>query len=195
MSENLDDLLEKIQREGVDKANEKAAKLLADAEAKAKDVCARAEAQAKGILEKAEKQAEAYAESSKRTIRQAAANTLIEVEGAVTRLFEKLLSVEVSKSMADTGLVEGLVAEAVRAYADGTGSVSVAAGAKLCDALRAKLAGQAAKGGVDVVLDETAGNGFRVLLANGRIEHNFTGQAVAEALAAQLRPSLAELLK
>ena len=195
MSENLNELLDKIQREGVDKANVAAAKVKSDAEAKAKAVLAEAEAKAKSLLEDAKKQAEAYAESSKRTIQQSAKNTLIEVENAVTALFDKLLAKEVSSATADAGLVAGLAAEAVRAYANGTGKVEVAAGAKLCDALRAKLSAQAANGGVDVVLDETAGTGFRVLLAGGRVEHNFTGQAIAEFLSRQLRPALAELLK
>lgn len=195
MSENLNELLEKIQREGVDKARDAAAKVAAEAEAKAKAVLAEAEAKAKALLENAKQQAEAYAESSRRTIQQAAGNTLIQVENAVTALFDKLLSKEVSGAMADAGLVAGLAAEAVRAYAGGTEKVTVAAGAKLCGALRAKLADQAAKGGVEVVLDETAGTGFRVLLAGGRVEHDFTGAAVAEFLSRQLRPSLAALLK
>ena len=195
MSENLNELLEKIQREGVDKAKDAAAEVTADAEAKAKALLAEAEAKAKALLEEAKRQAEAYAESSKQTIRQSAKNTLIEVENAVTALFDKLLAKGVSDATADAGLVAELAAEAVRAYATGTGKVAVAAGAKLCDALRAKLAGQAANGGVDVVLDETSGTGFRVLLAGGRIEHNFTGQAIAESLSRQLRPALAELLK
>ena len=46
-----------------------------------------------------------------------------------------------------------------------------------------------------VVADETTGAGFTVKLDNGRVEHEFTDTAIANALAQRLRADLAELLK
>ena len=82
----------------------------------------------------------------------------------------------------------------MHAYLGGKGSVEVSASAKLADVLRAKLAADAVAG-VTVVTDESTGAGFRIRLASGRIEHTFTGTAVADALAKQLRPTLAALMK
>ena len=65
----------------------------------------------------------------------------------------------------------------------------------LTDALRAKLAAEAADSGVTIVTDDATGSGFRLRLDNGHVEHTFTGDAIAEALAKQLRPRLAALMK
>ena len=74
------------------------------------------------------------------------------------------------------------------------GGVELAAGKELADLFRSKLAAEAAKG-VRIVTDENTGSGFRIRLANGRIEHDRTGNAVAEALAKSLRPRLAALVR
>ena len=87
-----------------------------------------------------------------------------------------------------------LGAEAVKTYLNGKEEISIAAGQKLADALRADLAAKA-QAGVTIVTDENTGAGFSVRLAGGRIEHAFTGAAVADALSKQLRPRLAALLK
>ena len=105
-----------------------------------------------------------------------------------------LLLKDINGAMSDTSLVPQLAAEAVRAYIGGKDGIEVAAAGKLADALRARLASEAASG-VTVVTDESVGSGFSIRLAGGRIEHSFTGKAVAEALSKQLRPRLAALLK
>ena len=60
--------------------------------------------------------------------------------------------------------------------------------------LQAKLAAEASQG-VKIITDAQTGAGFKIRLANGRIEHDFSAAAIAEALAKQLRPQLAALLK
>jgi vacuolar-type H+-ATPase subunit E/Vma4 len=95
--------------------------------------------------------------------------------------------------MSDVSMVSQLAVEAVRAYIGG-GALEVAAATKMVDAIRAAVAAAAIQG-VTVVTDETAGTGFKVRMAGGRIEHDFTGKAVADALAKHLRPRLAALVK
>ena len=194
MSEDLQNLLDKIQQEGVDKAKSEADRLIAEANQKAREIVAEAKSTAEAYAEDAKTQAESYKASSLRTIQQAAANTVIEVEKSVTAILEKLLLKDVNLVLGETNLVADLAMEAIRNYLTGDGKIEVAASQKLLDTLRNKLAAEASQG-VELVLDEKTGAGFRVLLADGRIEHNFTGAAVAEALAQQLRPSLAALLR
>ena len=88
-------------------------------------------------------------------------------------------------------MIEKLVTEAVTAYIKG-GTAQVVAAPDTAKALKAKLAAQKE---VTVVTDAQMGTGFRVKLAGGRVEHDFTGAAVTDALAALLRPQLAQLLK
>ncbi len=195
MTQDLQQLLEKIQRDGVDKAQAEADALLANARAKAASLIDAAQAEAAKVKVEARQEAEAFERRAEETMRQAARDTVMKVEKAVTHLLQRLLLENVNAGFdANPELVADLAAEAVRAHVGSKGGVEVAASAKLVDVLRAKLAAEAAKG-ITVVTDETAGTGFRLRLANGRVEHAFTGAAVAETLAKQLRPRLAALMK
>lgn len=195
MTQDLQYLLEKINADGVEKAKAEADKIVGAANAQAKAIRDDASRQAEQIVATARQEAEAFGRRAEETIRQAARDTLLGVEKSVTAMLTGLLLKEVNAAMSDPALVSTLAAEAVRAYLSGrSGAVEVAASAKLADALRVRLA-QEAKSGVTVVTDERTGAGFRVRLAGGHVEHDFSGAAVADALARGLRPRLAELLK
>lgn len=194
MTQDLQQLLEKIQRDGVDKAKSDADKLVSEAQAQARKIVEAAHAEAAKIKADARQEAEAFERRAEETVRQSARDTVLNVEKAVTALFGGLLLKDVNAALSSAELTAELAAEAVRAYIGEKGGVEVAATAKLADALRAKLAAEAASG-VTVVTDDTTGAGFRLRLAGGRVEHAFTGAAVADALAKQLRPRLAAMMK
>ena len=194
MTQDLQQLLEKIQRDGADKAKVEADRLLEQARAQAKATAEAARSEASRIKADARQEAESFERRAEETIRQAARDTVLNVEKAITGLFANLLLKEVTAALDSTEVVACLAADAVHAYLDGKTEVEVTAASKLADVLRAKLAAEAAAG-LTVVTDETTGAGFRIRLAGGRIEHTFTGAAVADSLARQLRPVLAALMK
>ncbi len=189
--QDLDKLLNRIQKEGVDRAKSDAKTLLDDARGKADRLVKDAETKAAELRAKGERDAEAFKVSARETLRQAARDVLLGIERDVGAMLSKLLITDVSASMASGDWVAPLAQEAVKAYL-GKGSVEVAAGKKVLDALRAELAGRQA---FTLVTDEHTGGGFRVRLEGGRVEHDFTGKAVAAALSDLLRPDLAALIK
>ena len=186
--EDIQSLLEKINREGVEKAEAEARRIVDEAKARAAQIVSDAEAEAEKAKADGAKAAAADAERSAETIRQGARDVVIEVRESVTALLEKLLAKDVSAALSDEKEAVGLVAEAVRELA-GPGEISC--GERLAQALRAQLAGQ---GGFTVVVDESTGAGFSVKTDGGRIEHAFTDEAIAAELARRLRPELAKLL-
>ncbi len=194
MTQDLQHLLEKIRRDGVDKAKADADTIVEAARMQALSIVEAARAEATQITTDARIEAQAFEHRAEETIRQSARDTVLNVEKAVTALLTGVLLKDVTAALNSAELVSGLVVEAVRAYLDGKGPIEVAATARLADALRATLAAEAL-GGVTVVTDATLGSGFRIRLANGRIEHAFTGAAVADSLAKHLRPRLAALMK
>lgn len=194
MEQDLQQLLEKINKDGVEKAKGEAAKIASDAQAKADAIIAAAKAQAAQTAENAKRDAAAFESRAEETIRQAARDTVLKVEQSVTAMLTALLVKDANAAMRDPNLVPKLAAQAVAAYISGKGGIELAAGKELADLFRSKLAAEAAKG-VRIVTDENTGSGFRIRLANGRIEHDFTGNAVAEALAKSLRPRLAALVR
>lgn len=191
MAEELQQLLEKIQHDGVEKANAEAAAILAKAKADAAAVLKDAETKATALRAQAETDARAFEERARKTISQAARDTVLDVKASLGKLFDKLLAQDVSAALADPAEAARLALAAVKD--PGAVQADVAVGAKLAAALKAQLAADAAKG-VQVVLDETTGAGFALRLDGGRVEYDFSEAAIAAALAKRLRPDLARLV-
>ncbi len=191
MSEELQQLLEKIQRDGVDKANAEAAAIVAKAKDEANALVKNAEEEAAATRAKAEEEAEAYAARARETISQAARDTVLKVKEDVTKLLTQLLAQDVTAALATEAVP--LAAAAVKELVTGS-DAEVAIAPKFVDALRAQLAAQA-QDGVKVVADDMTGAGFTVKLDNGRVEHDFTDAAISGALTQRLRSDLAELIK
>lgn len=186
--EDIQSLLEKINREGVEKAEAESARIIAEAKNKADKLIAEANAAAERARAEAAKDAEASAARAAETIRQGARDVVMSVRESVTAMLEKLLAKNVVAALADEKTASALAAEAIRELA---GPGEVTCGEKLAETLRAQLAGQ---GNFTVVVDEAAGVGFSVKLDGGRVEHAFTADVIAEELARRLRPDLAKLI-
>ena len=191
MAEELQQLLEKIQHEGVDKANAEAKAILDKANAEAKAIVEKAKEEAAATTAKAEADAQAFAERANKTIGQAARDTVMEVKNGVNKFFEGLLAQDVKAALADNAAA--LASEAIKALAAGS-DTQVAANEQLAEALRAQFAADAANG-VTVVTDESVGSGFSVRLDGGRVEHDFSEKAITAALAKRLRPDLAKIVE
>lgn len=187
--EDLQGLLEKINRDGVEKANAEAARIVGDAKAKAAALVKAAESAAAQTKADAEKAAADYQARAAETVKQAARDVVLGVRESVTRLLEGLLAKDVEAALAEDAVAVGLVAAAIR---DLTGPGEVVAGAKLAAALKAQAA---ALKDFTLVTDEALGTGFSVRLDGGRVEHAYTGEVIAAELAKRLRPDLAALLK
>ena len=187
--EDLQSLLEKINRDGVEKAEAEAKKILADAKAKADAIVSDARAEAAKAKADSEKAAADYAARAAETIRQSARDTVLKVESSLTALLEKLLVKDVEKALADEATVTAIVTEAIKGI---VGAAEVAAPEKLVPALKAQLAAQEA---ITVVTDDTLGTGVTVKTDGGRVESAFTADVIAAELAKRLRPDLAKLMR
>lgn len=189
MAEELQSLIERINRDGVEKATAEAERIISAAKDQAAAIVKAANDEAAKSAASAEAEAKASAERAKETLRQAARDAVITVEGAVSALLEKILSANVDAALSDPATAAAIAGEAVR---DIVASGEINAGAKVAEALKSQLA---AKSNFTVVMDEVTGSGFTVKLDGGRVEHNFTGATVAAELAKRLRPDLAALMK
>ena len=189
MSEELQSLIEKINRDGVEKANAEAERIVAEAREQAAMIVKTAKDEAAKSAKAAKDESELSAERAKETLRQAARDAIISVEGAVTRLLEKILAANVDDALSNPATAADIAGDAVKTLV-GTGEII--AGPKIAAALKAELT---SKQNFTVVMDETLGSGFKVKMEGGRVEHDFTGATVAAELAKRLRPDLAALMQ
>ena len=189
MAEELQSLIERINRDGVAKAKAEADRIVVAAKEQAAKLVNEAKAEADRYAAAAKEEASAATLRAEETLRQAARDAIIAVENAVGRLLEKVLAKNVDAALANPATAATLAGDAVRDLI-ATGEIS--SGPKIADALRAQLAAQR---NLTVVLDEALGTGFKVSLEGGRVEHDFTGATVAAELAKRLRPDLAKLMR
>ncbi len=187
--EDLQSLLEKINREGVEKADAEAKRIIDGAQTKADALVKTAQEKASQAKADADKAAADYQARAKESIGQAARDVVLGVKDAVTALLEKILVKEVNKALADEQTVFDLVTTAIKGL---TGPGEIACTPALAKALTARLASAES---LTVVTNETQETGFTVKTDGGRVEHAFTGEVIAAELAKRLRPDLAELLK
>lgn len=195
MAEELQHLIERIQREAVDTGAQKASELLAQAKEQAATLVRTAEQQAQALIQKAEQDALQYTQRSQQTLNQAARDVLIGVGQGVESIFSRLVTEGVQQALTPEAMRDLLV-KMMESYA-GAGKVEVLVNPKdqekLLAHVRAALRDRMQQG-LTVSGDERVLKGFQVSLDGGRVKHQFTPEAIAEALSNYLRPALAEIV-
>ena len=115
MAEDLQYLMERIQKDAVDKAETEAAAIIARAKDKAAEIVKAAEAEASAKLEKADKDAEAFTERSERTLEQSARDLLLSVGKNLEKMIMDLLNLQVEKSL-DESTVKSMLLTLAKNY-------------------------------------------------------------------------------
>lgn len=193
MAEDLQALMERIQKDAVDKAENEAMAIISKAKEKAAEIVKNAEAEAQAKLEKADKDAEAFTERSERTLAQSARDLLLSVGKNLENMVLGLLSLEVEKALDETTIKNMLLAVAKSYTSDVEVDFSEEDAKKLSSFVMGEFAKQVAAG-VKVESDSGVKFGFRIKLDGGKVSHEFTAPAMAEALSALLRPQLAKVV-
>lgn len=193
MAEELQSLLDRIQSEGVAKAEARAAEIVAAAEKRAADIVAAAEKRAADLRSAAEADAATLQSRAEQSLQQAARDVRLQVGAAIQETLERVLRKDVRAALADPAFLQRYVELAAKS-AGGAAEMRVPEdqAAALADYARSRLVDEVSKG-LKIAPDSDVAAGIRVLLDDGRVEHDFTDDAVMEALSRVVRPSLAKL--
>ncbi len=194
MAEQLQHLINRIRTEAVDSARDEAETIRQEARDEAESIVAKAQAEADTARKEAEKAAALSEQRGRQALDQAARDTLASLGQRVGRLFDEVLGAEVKDAL-DAELTAKLLDQVVAAYVQkgDTAELTVPEAQReaLLNHLKAKLAERVGENGVVVKTDERLEHGFRLALENGRVVHDFSSAALAEALGRILRPDLA----
>jgi V/A-type H+-transporting ATPase subunit E len=199
MAEELKHLIERIQKEAVDKAEKDAAQIVALAKERAAATVKDAEAKAKAILEKAAKDSVVFVERSQRTLEQSARDLLITVGQGIENILEDIVGEAVRDAM-NSETLKQMMLKIAQCYCERGGAESrieflidekdqAQIVQYFADQYRQHLVQ-----GVTIRAESGIPGGFRVVLKDGQIYHEFTKPAIAEALCNFLRPHLAEIV-
>ncbi|HCF94391.1 MAG: hypothetical protein PHF14_11840 [Verrucomicrobiota bacterium] len=199
MAEELKSLLERIQKDGVEKAQAEAQALIAKAKEEAAEIHKSAQNEAASILRKAEEDAKAFDVRSRKSIEQAARDIVIAVGQSIDATLATLVQHKVDHAMSDDTLRQMLL-EVVKAYFDKDGETRIEVmlapeqKERLTEFFVQDLAEQMAQG-LEIKADDGVLSGFRVSQVKDHVEHDLTGEAITQALCTLLRPHVAEIVR
>lgn len=196
MDIRLQELLDKIKKDGIEAAEADAAKLLAEAEGKRKALLADAEREAKAVLAKAKTDAARFEEAGKAALEQASRNLVISFRMEISSLLAAIVRTETEKAFSGSAL-EAAIPAVLAAWKDkGTDDLAVllppAELAKLEGSLKKKLESELKKG-LELKPFPGIKAGFRIAEKDGSAYYDFSADALAEMISQYLNSRLAEI--
>lgn len=199
MDVQLQELIDKIKKDGVASAESTSAQIIEEANKKAEAIINDAKVQAESIIKDAKAETARLEKASEDAIKQAGRNLLISFRDGITSELSKIIEAETTSAYSKE-LLEKLIPETVKAWAEkaDVNNLSVLLSEKDLSALegglKAALKDQISKG-LEIKPDKTLTNGFRVGLKDGSAFYDYSAESVAELFAAYLNPKVAAILK
>lgn len=191
MDIQLQELIDKIKKDGVASAENAAGEIISKAEKQAAQIIADAEAKAESIVNTAKTETARMEKASEDAIKQAGRNIVISLRKSVEDEVNAILNAETAASYSKDVLAK-LIPEAVTAWCKNTDAkdVSVLLNEKDLKDLEKNL-GAALKANVKV--DKSLADGFRIEVGNAF--YDFSSEGVADLFAKYLNPRTAALMK
>lgn len=199
MDIQLQELIEKIKKDGVSSAESVARKIIADAEKKAASIVSDAEVKADSIIKTAKAETERMEKASEDAIAQAGRNLIISFRDGINKELSAIVNSETEKAM-DKDLLKKLIPETVKAWsanpdADNISVLLPAKDLKVLEAsLKTALKAKISKGLV-IKSDASLSAGFRIGSKNGSAFYDFSAEEVAALFSAYLNPKTTEIMK
>ena len=199
MAEELQHLIERIRKEGVESGEKAAESLVAEAKQKAAKIVADAQKQAKDRVVKAETDSAAFAERGRATLRQAARDLLISIHSSVSDVVGGIANAKLDEALTPD-LMAQMLLKLAEAYArdGGAGGMVAMLGEADAAAVKAAFAKEYQNklaAGIQIESRKEIFKGFHAAKKDGQVFHDFTKEAIAESLANFLRPELAQIVK
>ncbi|GHV89582.1 V-type ATP synthase subunit E [Spirochaetia bacterium] len=198
MDIQLQELIDKIKKDGIESASEEASRLKSQAEAEAKRIVDAAGKEGEAIISRAKAEGEKFEKAGIAALEQASRNLVLAFKTEIQSLLDKIVAQGTASSFSDDTL-KAILPELVKNWASkGSDSLNLLLSEgdlkKLGGFFNEKLAAELKKG-VELKSDHNLGAGFRIASKDGSAYYDFSSESVAELLAAYLNPRLAEILK
>jgi V/A-type H+-transporting ATPase subunit E len=200
MAEDLQNLIDRIQQDGLAKADAEAKRIIAAAQQQAATLLKEAEAGAREIVARAERDGQTFVERGNKALEQAARDVILSVHQAVSDTLNGLVSQTVGEALT-LDVIKQMMVKVVESYCGKQGDcaevdllVSPADQKQIVDFFMQQYRSAIEKG-VEIHADSGILSGFRVSIEGAQVHHDFTQKEIAAALCKLLRPRLAEIVK
>ena len=200
MSQQVQELIDKIKTEGVLAADQKAKEIEGGAKASAQKVVADAKTKAKHIIADAEVQAQKTRESTEMALKQSARDMLLALRKEIDGILQKVVAKEIKDSLSPEHLA-GMISEVIKGsvksnLADNDIEVTLSALdlTKLKDGFMAKLQRQV-KQPIKFKSSDGIASGFTISFDEGKSCFDFSDESLITYLSTYLNAQVISLLR
>ena len=199
MDVQLQELIDKIKKDGVASAENEAAKIVAEAEKNAEKIIADAQEKADEIVKNAKAETERMEKASEEAIIQAGRNMLLSFKESIISELDGLIKTETENAQTKEILAK-LIPETVKAWSKNADAseLSVLLSEKDLKSLESSLVSELKdeiSKGLEIKPDKTRAYGFRIGVKNGAAYYDYSAESLSEMFAAYLNPKVAALIK
>jgi len=198
MEAQLQELIDKIKKDGVENAEQEAEKIISEAKQQAESIITDAEKKAKDLIGKARKDIQQQELSSKEALVQAGRDVIIKLEKKITNVFDDVIKSSTAEAMKGKALEEIIVKMVSEWVKKESADVSILLSEgdfkSLESTLKSRLA-SAMKKGVEIKVSEQLKTGFLISEKDGSAYYNFSSQGIAEVISEFVNPKLAEVIQ
>jgi V/A-type H+-transporting ATPase subunit E len=198
MDIQLQELLDKIKREGIDVAKKEAESLAAEADRGRARILADAEKEAAAIVGRARLEAAKAEESGRAALAQASRDFLLAFRKELEVMLAAVLRAETVKVYGPEVLAEAIPLVVKSLVDNGTEDLSLLLPpdhlAKL-EAMASSLLASRLLAGVTIRPSSEIDAGFKIVEKNGTAYYDFTAETIAELFSTRLNARLAEILR
>ncbi len=195
MDTKIQELTDKIYREGVEKGNEEATRIIAEANSKKETIIADAEVEAKRIIAAAEKQAAELKKNTEAELKLFATQSVEALKSEVTNLITgEIASGSVKAAVTDKDFMQKVILAMAQEWAK-TGALTVqTADAKELTAYFESNAKELLNKGIKIEKVSGKDTSFTVVPADGSYKVTFGEEEFVTFFKEFLRPQLIEML-
>jgi len=196
MADEIKELIEKIQEEGIQAAEDKAREIENQSKLKAEEIVKKAKAEAEKLIAEAKDEIAKMQESSKSLLKQAGRDLILSLRKEINTMLEKLIVSGVRQPLNPeemakilTALIKNYSAKEdviIRLNKEDLGNIEKG----FLDALKAET-----KKGITLRPSDDIQAGFTISYDGGKSYYDFTDKSLAEYIGSYLKPKLNELLK
>jgi vacuolar-type H+-ATPase subunit E/Vma4 len=197
MAEDIKSLIEKINAEGLQVAQDKAASVEADARKLAQEIIAKAQKDAQGTFRQAQENIVKAEATQKALLAQAARDMLLGLRKEINEILTRIIAQEVRQALPAQKLCEIIVGMIAGQQAAAQGA-QVTLKKEDLEALQSSILSKLkdeVKKQVTLNPSEDIRGGFMISFDAGKSQFDFSDTALAEYIGTYLKPRLNELLK
>lgn len=199
MDTHIEELIDRIKKDGVAAAESTASEKIAQAQKEADKIILDAKEEADKIIKQAKDETARLEKASEDAIRQAGRNLLLSFRESIEKEVSVLINDKISEAYSNDLLVK-LIPDVVKEWVKNTSEddLSVLLNEKdlndiesgLRNALKAEI-----EKGLSLKIDNSISRGFRIGVKNGAAFYDYSAESVAELFSAYLNPRVAALMK